>query len=357
MKLLLSENIRSLRRQRKITQAKLAEALGVTVGAVYKWESGQSLPELNLVVELADFFDISVDVLLGYRMKDNSLDCALERIVGCCKTLDPAALTEAEKTLARYPHAFRAVYACASVYLAFGASKRNPAHLRRALELLEQSKSLLVQCDDPRISEATISGDMSIARFLLGEREESVELLRKSNAGGMFSDSIGVMLAVFMDAPEEAAPFLSEALTGGMSTLLRAILGFAFLFRSRRDWDSAMDVLSWGIALLAGIKEEARPDYLEKAHAEMLVLLAYAQARAGMRAESDDSLQKAHDRALHFDSMPDYSVRTMRFADDTEQTAFFDVFGTTAMESIATLIGLLDDRQLAMRWSEATENE
>jgi transcriptional regulator with XRE-family HTH domain len=357
MKLLLSENIRSLRRQRKITQAKLAEALGVTVGAVYKWESGQSLPELNLVVELADFFDISVDVLLGYRMKDNSLDCALERIVSCCKTLDPTALTEAEKMLARYPHSFRAVYVCASVYLAFGASKRDPAQLRRALELLGQSKSLLVQCDDRRISEATISGDMSIARFLLGERDESVELLRQSNAGGMFSDIIGVMLAVFMDAPEEAAPFLSEALTGGVSTLLRAIIGFAFLFRSRRDWDSAMDVLSWGIALLAGIKEGARPDYLEKAHAEMLVLLAYAQARAGMRAESDDSLQKAHDMALHFDSMPDYSVRTMRFADDTEQTAFFDVFGTTAMESIATLVGLLDDRQLAVRWSEATENE
>ena len=173
----------------------------------------------------------------------------------------------------------------------------------------------------------------------------------------MFSDDIGVMLAVFMDAPEEAAPFLSEALTRGLSTLLRAILGFAFLFRSRRDWDSAIEVLSWGIALFAGIKEEAKLYYLEKAHAEMLVLLAHAQMKAGMRAESDDSLQRAYSLALHFDSMPDYSVRTMRFADDAGQSAFFDIFGATAMESIATLIGLLDDRQLAKRWSEVTEDE
>ena len=178
MELSLSENIRSLRKQRKITQAKLAEALGVTVGAVYKWESGQSLPELNLVVEMADFFDISVDVLLGYRMRDNSLDCALERILGRCKTLDPAALTEAEKTLARYPHSFRVVYTCASVYLAFGASGHDSAQIRRALELLERSKTLLVQSDDPRISDATISGEISIARFLLGEREKSIELLK-----------------------------------------------------------------------------------------------------------------------------------------------------------------------------------
>ena len=136
-KVSLSENIRSLRKQRKITQAKLAEALGVTVGAVYKWESGQSLPELNLVVEMADFFDISVDVLLGYRMRDNSLGCALERILGCCKTLDPTALTEAEKTLARYPHSFRVVYTCASAYLAFGASGHDP-HARRGPGQAEQ---------------------------------------------------------------------------------------------------------------------------------------------------------------------------------------------------------------------------
>ena len=64
MKLSLSENIRSFRRQRKLTQEKLAEALGVTVGAVYKWESGQSQPEQNQLVIITDFFDTSVDVLL-----------------------------------------------------------------------------------------------------------------------------------------------------------------------------------------------------------------------------------------------------------------------------------------------------
>ena len=77
MKLSLAENIRILRKERKMTQEKLAEALGVTVGAVYKWESGQSLPELNLLVETADFFDTSVDALLGYKMNDNRLDSAL----------------------------------------------------------------------------------------------------------------------------------------------------------------------------------------------------------------------------------------------------------------------------------------
>ena len=40
MKLKIAENIRMLRREHALTQEQLAEVLGVTVGAVYKWEAG-----------------------------------------------------------------------------------------------------------------------------------------------------------------------------------------------------------------------------------------------------------------------------------------------------------------------------
>ena len=56
MKINLANSIRKHRKNRKMTQEQLAEALGVSVGAVYKWEAGLSLPELNLIVEIADFF-------------------------------------------------------------------------------------------------------------------------------------------------------------------------------------------------------------------------------------------------------------------------------------------------------------
>ncbi len=43
MQVLLAENIRKYRREKKLTQEQLAEVMGVTVGAVSKWESGVSL--------------------------------------------------------------------------------------------------------------------------------------------------------------------------------------------------------------------------------------------------------------------------------------------------------------------------
>ena len=40
MTIQLAQNIRTFRKQRALTQEQLAEVLGVTVGAVYKWEAG-----------------------------------------------------------------------------------------------------------------------------------------------------------------------------------------------------------------------------------------------------------------------------------------------------------------------------
>ncbi len=76
----LSNNIRAFRKEHSLTQEQLAQALGLTTGAVYKWEAGLSTPDISLIVELADFFDTSVDVLLGYEVKNNKWEAAAERL-------------------------------------------------------------------------------------------------------------------------------------------------------------------------------------------------------------------------------------------------------------------------------------
>lgn len=62
----LSENLASLRRKKQITQEELAAFIGVTKASVSKWETGQSMPDILLLPQLAAYFDVSVDDLLGY---------------------------------------------------------------------------------------------------------------------------------------------------------------------------------------------------------------------------------------------------------------------------------------------------
>ena len=55
------------RHKRGITQDELAAHIGVSKGAVSKWETGSSLPDISLLPQLASYFDISIDELIGYQ--------------------------------------------------------------------------------------------------------------------------------------------------------------------------------------------------------------------------------------------------------------------------------------------------
>ena len=58
------EKIVKLRKQKGLTQDDFASAVGVSRQAVYKWESGQSYPEAQKLLEIKKLFDISIDDLL-----------------------------------------------------------------------------------------------------------------------------------------------------------------------------------------------------------------------------------------------------------------------------------------------------
>lgn len=58
------EKIVKLRKLKGLTQDDFASAVGVSRQAVYKWESGQSYPEVAKLLEIKKLFDISIDDLL-----------------------------------------------------------------------------------------------------------------------------------------------------------------------------------------------------------------------------------------------------------------------------------------------------
>lgn len=356
MQLTLSENIRKFRKQKNMTQEQLAETMGVTVGAVHKWESGQSVPELNMIVEMADFFDSSVDVLLGYTMKDNSIDSILGRISEYCKSFNPIALDEAEKALGKYPNSLKVVCSCATVYLIFGAGNHNKRQLHRSLELYEKAKLLLPQSNDPDINEVTISGGMASILFLLDEREKSLELMKKNNCGGLFDSNIGAFLAVYMNRPEEAEPYLAKSFMSSITELIQNVISYAFLYSKRKEWESAIEIVTWGINILEKIKTESKPDYLGKVHAELLSVLAVAQDNTGLSEKSRESLKKAYNLACEFDSNPDFSMETIRFADSGDKALFFDILGATASGSVQQILNIADNQRIIEYWKELTNN-
>ena len=62
---MLSENIKTLRKQKGYSQEQLADKLNVVRQTVSKWEKGYSVPDADMLEELSDIFEVSVGDLLG----------------------------------------------------------------------------------------------------------------------------------------------------------------------------------------------------------------------------------------------------------------------------------------------------
>ena len=74
MTIYLNENIKRLRREKELTQEALAEFLGVTFQSVSNWERGESYPDITMLPEIAGFFKVSVDELLGVNRAEDEED-------------------------------------------------------------------------------------------------------------------------------------------------------------------------------------------------------------------------------------------------------------------------------------------
>ena len=65
----LGTNIRRFRKNKGYTQEELAGLLGVTPQAVSRWESEAGLPDVSMIVPIAQTLGITTDALLGYQQQ------------------------------------------------------------------------------------------------------------------------------------------------------------------------------------------------------------------------------------------------------------------------------------------------
>ncbi|HBF2808693.1 TPA: helix-turn-helix transcriptional regulator [Clostridioides difficile] len=83
MQIKIGKVIQRLRKERNLTQEQLAKFIGVSTPAVSKWESGNSYPDIELLPLLADFFNVSIDKLLNYK-----IDLSEEEVMKIYKELE-----------------------------------------------------------------------------------------------------------------------------------------------------------------------------------------------------------------------------------------------------------------------------
>ena len=71
MELMIGEKLKKLRRSRDLTQEEVATHIGISYQSISKWERGDGYPDITMLPTLANYFEVSVDELIGMERKNN----------------------------------------------------------------------------------------------------------------------------------------------------------------------------------------------------------------------------------------------------------------------------------------------
>lgn len=149
MNITIGENIKKLRNQKGITQERFAESIGVTPQAISRWESESGYPAIEYLPDLAGFFGISVDELLGVKLSEResrreNIYTTINHIEDC--GYNPSAIDLLREAHADFPSDMKIRLSLAKA-LCSERFEENPnkAYLREAEKML---RDLIRQSDD-----------------------------------------------------------------------------------------------------------------------------------------------------------------------------------------------------------------
>ncbi len=118
------KKLKLLRKSKNITQEQLAGYLDVSPQAVSRWECGTACPDISMLPQIADFFEITVDELLGVDEQEKRRE--IDTVVDQASSMIDRNITETpirmlREALTRYPNNDRLL--CTLMYALYAASE------------------------------------------------------------------------------------------------------------------------------------------------------------------------------------------------------------------------------------------
>jgi len=230
---MLDETIRTLRREKGLTQEQLAEVMGVSTASVSKWETGVAAPELTMLASLADFFEMSIDALIGHTV-------GKEQLKEKCTTIkelslageDEKAIGQAEELLRRYPNEYDVVECTSDAYYTAFIHNSEKEYIYRCMELIHRKYVLSKDSSGKKWFE--MQRELANCRELLGEWKSAKDYYEESNVAGLNDANIARCLAR-MEETGPAIDMFSAAIENKIFTLLSDLMQLANLWAEQED--------------------------------------------------------------------------------------------------------------------------
>lgn len=173
MNIYFGENLKSLRKSKNLTQERLADFLGVSFQSVSKWERGDTYPDITMLPEIAGFFKVSTDELLGINRAEKEKEIT-EKLQEYDNLTDKKLKTETiNKLKEKFPNDFRILLRYMSCLVHF--KENTPENITKIIAIYENINQ---NCNNDKIR---ISAKRHIAELYKG-------LSEKEGSGITFED-------------------------------------------------------------------------------------------------------------------------------------------------------------------------
>lgn len=110
----IGQFLKELRSKKNLTQEQLTEVLGVSNRSVSRWENGVTMPDFDLLIQMAKFYDVEIGEILDGERKSDNMDRKTEETL-----LKVADYTNTEKR--DFPKRIRGLFliglACMLIYI------------------------------------------------------------------------------------------------------------------------------------------------------------------------------------------------------------------------------------------------
>jgi transcriptional regulator with XRE-family HTH domain len=222
----IGSRIAEHRREKGITQEELANHLGVSKPAVSKWESGQSYPDILLLPELAAFFDISIDELIGYepQMDKEEVRKLYYRLAEAF-TKEPfdKVLTECEDYLKKYFSCWQLQFQMGLLLLNHvslsGSTEKSAQILSKALEIFKRVEK---SSEDVNLAKQSVHLQ-ALCYLSLQQPVQAIELMENQHEPFLQAESLLVKAYQMKGDMDKALEYLQ----GYVYVNLMSILGAA----------------------------------------------------------------------------------------------------------------------------------
>lgn len=253
----LRKNIKKLRIEKEYSQEKLAEYADVSTGAVSKWESGETTPDINNLIKLARIFGVSIDFLIGYELQSKGIYYFLRTIKAALNNKEFISYEETVNNgLKFYPNNLKIIYRSALFYIYFGIYEEQNKKVKKGIELLYKSLDLLEYNDNFEVSKQQIIIELANAYSSINQMNKSISLLKENNEDNQHDILIGVYLSMKKHTSFEALEYLSKSYIKNITDTLVIIDGTINTLKNLKKYKDAYNLLIWYEKFIDSIKSE-----------------------------------------------------------------------------------------------------